>query len=74
MRLSVSSPKKNQEESWKYDAQWSIFDELQGVSSDWWNSVSNAWYYFSKKMILEGEIKNVKILSSFHVISKHSFI
>ena len=27
-----------------------------------------------KKMILEGEIKNVKILSSFHVISKPSFI
>ena len=27
-----------------------------------------------KKMILEGEIKNVKISSSFRVISKHSFI
>ena len=30
----------------------------------WWNTVSNAWYYFSNKMILEGEIKNAK-LSSF---------
>ena len=25
--------KKHQEESWKYDAQPSIFDELRGVSS-----------------------------------------
>ena len=24
---------KHWEESWKYDAQWSIFDDLQGVSS-----------------------------------------
>ena len=30
----------------------------------WWNIVSNAWYYFSNKKILDREIKNVK-LSSF---------
>ena len=35
------------------------FDELRG-----WNTVSNDRYYFSNKMILQGEIKDVK-LSSF---------
>jgi len=37
----------------------------------WWNTVSNAWYYFSKKIILEGEIKDIK-WAVFHLISKHS--
>ena len=30
----------------------------------WWNTVSNAWYYFSNKKILDREIKDVK-MSSF---------
>ena len=35
MRRSVSSPdEKPREESWKYDARWSMFDEFRGVSSD----------------------------------------
>ena len=39
----------------------------------WWNTVSNAWYYFSKKkMILEGEIKDAKKWAVFHLISKNS--
>ena len=37
----------------------------------WWNTVLNAWYYFSNKMILDREIKDAK-MSSFHLISKHS--
>ena len=37
----------------------------------WWNTVSNAWYYFSNKMILEGEIKDAK-MSSFSSDSQHS--
>ena len=37
----------------------------------WWNTVSNAWYYFSNKMILEIGIKDAK-LSSNHLISKPS--
>ena len=38
----------------------------------WWlNTVSNAQYYFSNKMIFEGEIKDAK-MRSFHLISKHS--
>ena len=44
---------KHREESWKYDAQRSISDELRGASS--------AWYYFSNKMILQGEIKDAKM-------------
>ena len=50
---------KHREENWKYDAQQSIFGELQGVScSD--ETLLNAWYYFSIKLILEGEIKYAK--------------
>ena len=38
----------------------------------WWlNTVSNARYYFSNKMIFEGEIKDAK-MRGFHLISKHS--
>jgi len=33
---------KHWEEGWKYDAQWSIFDELQ-------NTVLSVWYIFSIK-------------------------
>ena len=29
----------------------------------WWNTVSNAWYYFSNKMILEIGIKDAKLSS-----------
>ena len=49
--------RKHWQESWKYNAQRSIFDELRGVSSGD-ETLSNAWYiiYFSNKMILEGEI------------------
>ena len=64
MRRSVLSPMKQWEDSWKYDAQQSIFDELRGVFIWWWNTVSNAWYYCSNKMILEVEIKDAK-MSSF---------
>ena len=49
--------------SWKYDALRSIFDDLRGVSSGD-ETLSNAWYYFSNKMVLEEEIK-VSKLSSF---------
>ena len=53
-----------------------FFDEPQGVSSDWWNTVLNAWYYFSNKMILEGEIKDAKMSSfssDFQTLVKHQF-
>ena len=37
----------------------------------WWITLSNAWYYFSNKMILEGEINDAKI-AVFRLISKFS--
>ena len=37
---------------------------LRYCSIYWWNTVSNAWYYFSNKKILDREIKDVK-MSSF---------
>ena len=64
---------KHREESWKYDAQRSIFDQLRGVSSGD-ETVSNAWYYFSNKMILEREIKDAKMSSfssDFQTLIKH---
>ena len=42
----------------------------------WWNTVSNAWYYFSNKLILEGEIKDTKLRSfssDFQTLIKHWF-
>ena len=66
---------KHREESWKYDAQRSIFDQLRGVSSSD-EKVSNAWYYFSNKMILEREIKEAKMSSfssDFQTLIKHFF-
>ena len=40
----------------------------------WWNTVSNVWYYFSNKTILEGEINDAKMTSfssDFHAPIKH---
>ena len=57
----------------KYDAQRSIFVELRGVSSGY-ETVSNAWYYFSNKVILEGEINDVKMSRfsfEFQTLIKH---
>ena len=68
MRCSVSSG----EESWKYDTQRSIlmnFEVFHRVKT-----LSNAWYYFSNKMILEGQIQDEKMTSfssDFHTLIKH---
>ena len=56
---------EHREESWKYDAQWSIFDELWGVSSGDETFVSNVWYFFSNKIIFEGEIKDANTKQCF---------
>ena len=60
---------KHREESWKYDAQRSIFDELWGDELHyfiwWWNTVSNVWYFFSNKIIFEGEIKDANTKQCF---------
>ena len=66
---------KHQEESWKYDAQRSVFDELEGVSSgvETLRRMLDI-IYFSNKMILEGEIKDAKMnsfSSDFQTLIKH---
>ena len=62
VRRSVSM--KHRGESWKYDVLWSIFDDrTSSWFIWWWITVSNAWYYFSNKMILDGEIKDAKMAS-----------
>ena len=68
---------KHQEESWKYDARRSIFDELRGVSSG--DETLCRMFdinFFSNKIIFEGEIKDAK-MSSFssdiQTFIKHQF-
>ena len=48
---------KHWEESWKYDCSRVFLTNFEVFP------VSNAWYYFSNKMILEGEIKDAKMSS-----------
>ena len=38
---------KHREESWKYDAQRGIFDEIIRCFDIQWVTVSSAWYIFS---------------------------
>ena len=56
---------KHWEESWNYEAQQSIFDELRGVSSGD-ETLCRMLDITSETMILEGEIKAL-----FHLISKY---
>ena len=61
---------KHGEESWKYVGNGVFFTNF----FSWLNTVSNAWYNFSKKFILEGEIKNAKMSSfssDFQTLIKH---
>ena len=59
-------------ESWKYDAQaqWSIFDEPRGVSSGDETLCRTAWYYFSNKLTLGGEIMS-SFAPDFQALIKH---
>ena len=63
MGRSVSSPDETLSRELKIWRTVEYFDELWGASSGD-ETLSNAWYYFSNKMILEGEIKDAK-MSSF---------
>ena len=64
MRPSVSSPDETLRIELKIQGTAEYFWQTSRCSSQWWNTVLNAWYYFSNKMILEGEIKDA-ITSSF---------
>ena len=63
---------KHWEESWKYDARAAeYFWRTSRCFICWWHTVSSGWYYFSNKTMLEGEIKDSKMIS-FSSDSKYS--
>ena len=65
---------KHQEESWKYDPQRSIFDEIRSVSSGDETLRLMLDITVAKKIILEGEIKDAKVSSfssDFQTLIKH---
>ena len=64
IRQSVSSPDKTPRRELKIQHAVEYFWQTSRCFIWWWNTVSNAWYCFSNKMISEGEIKDTK-LSSF---------
>ena len=64
MRRSVSSPDETLRRELKIRRAAEYFWRTSRCFIWWWNTVSNAWYYFSNKMILEGEINDAK-MSSF---------
>ena len=73
MRRSVSSPHETLRRELKIRPAAEYFWRTTRCFLWWWNIVSNAWYCFSNKMILEGEIKDAKWAVS-HLVSKHSLI
>ena len=65
---------KHREESWKYDGQRGIFDELRGVSSGD-ETASNAWSFFIKQNDFRRRNQGCKkwagFLSDFQTLMKH---
>ena len=83
MRPSVSSPDETLRIELKIQGVVEYFWQTSRCFIQWWNTVLNAWYYLSNKMILEGEIKDAKTSSfciqslspnSFNSWSIHSFM
>ena len=74
MSPSVSSPDETLRRELKIWGAAEYFWRTSRCFIQWWNTVSNAWYYFSNKMILEGEIKDAKtssFSSDFQTLIKH---
>ena len=63
MRRSVSSPDETPRRELTIPRAAECFWRSSMCFIWWWNTRSNAWYYFSDKMILEGEIKDTKMCS-----------
>ena len=77
MRFNVSSPDETPRRELKIRRAAEYFWRTLRCFIWWWNTVSNAWYYFSNKMILEGEIKDAEMSSfssDFHTLITHSFV
>ena len=64
MRRSASSPDETPRRELKIRRAAEYFWRTSRRFIRWWNTVSNASYYYSTKMILEGEINDAK-MSSF---------
>ena len=60
---SVSSPDETLRRELKIWRATEYFWQTLRCFIWWWNTKSNAWYYYSNKMILDGEINNVKTSS-----------
>ena len=64
IRRSVSSPDETLRKKLKIRRAAEYFWRTSRCCIWWWNTVSNAWHYFTNKMNLGGEIKDAK-MSSF---------
>ena len=64
MRRSVSSPDETPRKKLKIQRAAEYYWRTSRCCIWWWNAVSNAWYYFTNKINLGGEIKDAK-MSSF---------
>ena len=58
MRRSVSSPDETPRRELKIRRAAEYFWRTSRCFIWWWNTVSNVWYFFSNKIIFEGEIKD----------------
>ena len=76
MRRSVSSPDETTRRELKIRRAAEYFWRTSRCFIWWWNTASNVWYFFSTKIIFEGEIKDAK-MSSFssdiQTLIKHYF-
>ena len=76
MTCSVSSPDETPRRELKIRRAAEYFWRTSRCFIWWWNTVSNTWYCFSKKMILERELKDAKMSSfssDFQTLVKHQF-
>ena len=74
MRRSISSPDQTPRRELRIRRAGEYFWRISMCLIWWWNTVSNAWYYFSNEMILGGEIKDAKMSSfssGFQTLIKH---
>ena len=76
MRRSVSSPDEPPRRELKIWRAAEYFRRTSRCFIWWWYTVSNAWYYFSNIIIVEGQIKDAKMSSfssDFETLIKHKF-
>ena len=65
MRCSVSLPDETPRRELKIRRAAEYFWRTSRCFIWWWNTVSNVWYFFSNKIIFEGEIKDANTKQCF---------